>query len=133
MKESTIYKRIKDTFFEAGILCQRIESGSTASGIPDMFIQCPFFNAWVELKQVTPKKDIFSMPWRPGQMAWIKKYKAFGSNFALICAINDVIYFTLEVKQKYIVEDFYKFDIDFFYRAMLREQKRQNKREVSNV
>lgn len=124
MKESDVYSKIKKDLARAGVLAQRIESGSTACGIPDLFLQCPMWSAWVELKQIEAKKEVFQIPWRPGQLAWIKKYRDHGAIFALVISINDTVYFTLDVKKAYSIEDFYKWDIDFFYRAMIREKKR---------
>lgn len=68
---------------------QRIESGSTGRGIPDMFVVTPDLNpVWIENKIVTLDRNVIKeiefgithkvkIPWRPGQLAWHDKvYKA---------------------------------------------------------
>lgn len=57
-----------------GCFIQRIESGLTGKGIPDIFAVVSGVPMWIELKRV--KKNIESknlIPWRPGQRAWLRQ------------------------------------------------------------
>jgi hypothetical protein len=55
---------------------QRIESGTTGVGIPDIYLRAVETEQWVELKNDAHKK--FSFPymveWRRGQQAWAHRY-----------------------------------------------------------
>lgn len=52
---------------------QRIETGSTGRGVPDIFAISPLGEPmWLELKRVHKKCTRFvCVPWRPGQQAWL--------------------------------------------------------------
>lgn len=55
-----------------GYFVQRIESGSTGRGIPDIFTITPTgIPMWVELKRVHGKCRRCAIPWREGQQAWL--------------------------------------------------------------
>jgi hypothetical protein len=60
------------------ILVQRIESGETGRGIPDLYIRTQKREIWIELKN-SYKQSIFDskwkIGWRPGQQAWSLRYK----------------------------------------------------------
>lgn len=81
-----------------GYKAQRIESGLTGRGIPDLFVETPDYSYWIELKR---EKTLFlaarapvSIGWRDGQQTWmLEKYRASGRKrpcFTLI-AFNDCI------------------------------------------
>lgn len=62
--------------------CMRIESASTISGCPDLYVQGHGDDYFIELKNIKGKKlaDFSStagvkIPWRPGQQAWGQSYK----------------------------------------------------------
>ena len=57
-----------------GIFVQRIESGETGKGIPDLFVITKGTPMWIELKRVhgtCSNKQYVEIPWRPGQQAWL--------------------------------------------------------------
>jgi hypothetical protein len=59
------------------LLIQRIESGETARGIPDLYVRNNHREYWIELKNI--KQDsiyraVWQIPWRPGQQAWASNY-----------------------------------------------------------
>lgn len=89
MTEKDWSERLTKKLRENKCFVQRIESGSTGRGIPDMFVIIPNLTpVWIENKIVTLDKNTISriengieckvkIPWRPGQLAWHKKvYKA---------------------------------------------------------
>jgi hypothetical protein len=69
----------------AGCIAQPIESGETGLGIPDMFIRTESKSAWVEFKNtkyllVYP----YTVPFRPGQCAWLERYYQLGGTSLLV-------------------------------------------------
>ena len=52
---------------------QRIESGTTGKGIPDIYAVSPKGQAmWLELKVIPGNNtQILNVPWRPGQQSWM--------------------------------------------------------------
>jgi len=62
-----------------------IESHGTRIGVPDLFIKSPFSEGWMELKQFTlNKQGTISIPFRPGQLAWIHNYLSLHGNMTLL-------------------------------------------------
>ena len=56
-----------------GHFVQRIESGLTGKGIPDIFAIVEGTPMWIELKRVKRKvAKSNAIPWRPGQRAWLR-------------------------------------------------------------
>jgi len=57
-----------------GIFVQRIESGETGKGIPDLFVVTHKTPMWIELKRIhttcSGKREL-DISWRPGQQAWL--------------------------------------------------------------
>ena len=80
----------------------RIESGTTGLGIPDIYLRARGREYWIELKN-DPRQILNQMyyhfDWRKGQQAWhLGYYKACGLSVVNILAVRDgfVIY---ELKQ----------------------------------
>lgn len=62
---------------KSGLMSMRIESASTISGCPDMWLQGSGDDWFVELKRVkSGLSKTVRVPWRPGQQGWALKYKA---------------------------------------------------------
>ena len=60
-----------------GAKCIRIESASTISGMPDMYLMGLADDYFIEFKNMKDKsiKDAYwKIPWRPGQQAWALSY-----------------------------------------------------------
>lgn len=56
-----------------GYFVQRIESGMTGKGIPDLFAVIEGIPMWIEFKREHYKiKDHNKISWRPGQRAWLR-------------------------------------------------------------
>jgi hypothetical protein len=75
------------------LLIQRIESGETARGIPDLYIRNKKREYWIELKNVkcmSVYDNHWIIPWRPGQKAWAIAYaRASGLSSYTIVALKD--------------------------------------------
>jgi hypothetical protein len=72
---------------------QRIESGETGRGIPDIYCRFANHELWIELKN-DRKQSIYSppylVPWRPGQRGWHHDYyKVCGRPVLTIMAMSD--------------------------------------------
>ena len=77
-----------------GIFVQRIESGETGKGIPDLFIITKGTPMWIELKRVhdiCSHKRYVEIPWRPGQQAWLYDVRARGVATMTLACFNDGI------------------------------------------
>ena len=110
MTEKYWSDRLSKLLTEKGCFVQRIESGSTGRGIPDMFVttsKC--VPVWIENKVIHPtRNDIrklesgieckVNIPWRPGQLAWHDKVhnamtcltltRVAGSSYVLVTVLN---------------------------------------------
>lgn len=72
--EAAFSKALVTAMRNKGIFVQRIESGETGKGIPDLFVITRGVPMWIELKRVhdtCSDKQYFTIPWRPGQQAWL--------------------------------------------------------------
>lgn len=85
---------------------QRIESGSTGRGIPDLYVVSPLGIAyWLELKRV--KKEFFKngyveVPWRPGQQLWLKTVSSTYKQpaFTLVACDDCYVLISHDVRRK---------------------------------
>ena len=69
---SNYIKKYLSNYFS---MVQRIESGSTARGIPDLYIAD--IDQWVELKcqnELSLQDNKWTIDWRAGQQAWADQY-----------------------------------------------------------
>lgn len=75
---------------------QRIESGTTGRGIPDIYAISPDNIAmWLELKVIPGKQALeFVIPWRPGQQAWMLEVGKRGQTCFTLVAYKDAGYIT---------------------------------------
>ena len=82
MTEKEWSKKLTKKLEDRQFFVQRIESGSTGRGIPDMFVVTPYLcPLWIENKIISLDKNIIKrleagdmcqvkIPWREGQLAW---------------------------------------------------------------
>lgn len=71
---------------------QRIESGTTGKGIPDIYAISPKGQAmWLELK-VIPGKETqrLYIPWRPGQQSWMLEANKYGQQCFTLVGFKDM-------------------------------------------
>jgi len=91
MKEVDMYAKLRLIFVRNKSIFQKIESGMTGLGIPDIFFRTKYTDGWIELKEIIwPKKydTIIKIPFKPGQFSWIKQYSLLCGNMFLICSIR---------------------------------------------
>ena len=78
-----------------GWFVQRIESGSTGRGVPDIYCISPQGNAfWFELKRVhmnAAGHKVLSIPWRPGQQTWLHGVHKYNQRVFTLACFNDMI------------------------------------------
>lgn len=74
---------------------QRIETGSTGRGVPDIYAISPDGRAmWLELKRVHKSVKglhYLAIPWRPGQQAWLRQVTAMSQEAHTLVACDDCI------------------------------------------
>lgn len=76
--EKDFGKSVMAAFKKAGYTCVRIESASTISGMPDLYVMGHGDDYFIELKNTKADcKDpgYFKVAWRPGQQGWAATYK----------------------------------------------------------
>lgn len=94
--EAAFSKAVCSHLRKQGWFIQRIETGSTGRGVPDIYAIAPEGTAmWLELKRVhkTAKgRHYLDIPWRPGQQAWLHTVsKVYKQNAYTLCACDDCI------------------------------------------
>ena len=74
------------------ILGQRVETGVTGLGVPDIFFRSRRCDGWIESKAFawpTLKETYIKIPYRPGQLGWISLYREKGGKVFLVCLIDN--------------------------------------------
>lgn len=78
-----------------GWFVQRIESGETGKGIPDIYAVSPGGSAyWLELKRIhksVGNNVAVEIPWRPGQQSWLTAVTARKQNCRTLACFDDGI------------------------------------------
>lgn len=78
--EKQFGKMIMNKMKQEGLTPIRIESASTISGMPDLYV-LGYNNDWfIELKNIKGKSvdsEHWKIPWRPGQQAWAQQYATY--------------------------------------------------------
>lgn len=73
--EAAFSKVLVTSMRNRGWFVQRIESGETGKGIPDIYaVSIEGAAYWLELKRVHKsigRNPIVEIPWRPGQQSWL--------------------------------------------------------------
>ena len=119
--EAAFSKALCASFTKRGIFHQRIESGETGRGIPDMFAVLPSIGpCWIELKRVHCNASAGAtvrVPWRPGQLGWMmKEMRANGVPCFTLACFNNVI---LRIPIKRYTENLVTLDASMvFYRSV---------------
>lgn len=92
--EAAFSKALVTAMRAKGIFVQRIESGETGKGIPDLFIITKGVPMWIELKRVhstCSNKQYVEIPWRPGQQAWLNSVSKRGVMCCTLACFDDGI------------------------------------------
>lgn len=94
--EAAFSKSVVSTLRRAGWFVQRIESGETGKGIPDIYAISPSGTPlWIELKR--EHQSIGAMPtpvyihWRPGQQAWMMQVTRLRQKCITLACFDDII------------------------------------------
>ena len=103
MLEKDIRKWVVDRW-KSTVRITRIESPGTKRSIPDLQLRSNTADWWVEIKRY--EKDptyiftlytIIDIPWRPGQLSWLKAHAIKDGNVALIFCIRDYFYIIQDI------------------------------------
>lgn len=92
--EAAFSKALVTAMRNKGIFVQRIESGETGKGIPDLFVITKGTPMWIELKRIhgtCSNKPYVEIPWRPGQQAWLYDVRARGVATMTLACFDDGI------------------------------------------
>lgn len=91
--EAAFSKALVTAMRNKGIFVQRIESGETGKGIPDLFVITRGVPMWIELKRVhgACHRDYVEIPWRPGQQAWLHDVTYRGMKCMTLACFDDGI------------------------------------------
>ena len=130
MAEGKLYKKLKHTMRSAGIqiMLQRIESGGTGEGIPDLFFRSLNQDGWIELKEIHwPKRGNtrIKIPFQKGQLPWITRYRSLGGHVFLFVLCNKDFY----LFSKHNIKEEYK-QIEFLEKTSYRSQLKYLNAEV---
>lgn len=71
--ESKFVHYVANKLSKEGAFMMRIETGSTARGVPDMYVQANGDDYWIEFKNCK-YEPVVEIPWRNGQQSWAHKY-----------------------------------------------------------
>ena len=74
----------------------RIESRETGRSIPDYQVRSRTADWWVELKNLCANNigssEHLNIPWRPGQLQWMKEHDKYNGHCALVITYNQIYY-----------------------------------------
>ncbi len=114
MQEKDIYKKMNNEFNKNKIFLQPIESGIKGVGIPDIFYCASNCEGWIELKYISKypikRSSYIHIPFHPGQMNWIKRYRELNGNMFLFLYIENALWIfkDLNIKEHYTEDDLIK-------------------------
>lgn len=90
--ENAFSKAIVAAMKAKGMFVQRIESGLTGKGIPDIYAIQGDTPVWIELKRVHhDMRHLEVIPWRPGQQAWLNGVSTRKQCAITLCCFDDCI------------------------------------------
>jgi hypothetical protein len=96
MKESKLFKAMRKHLhgIDSTMILQRIESGQTGYGIPDVFYHAKEHSGWIELKEATiSKKQVVTMRFQPNQIKWLDTLHKKGGNAFVVGTDKEYGYF----------------------------------------
>lgn len=90
--ENAFSKALVAAMKAKGIFVQRIESGTTGRGIPDIYAIVENQAIWIELKRVHHNMGRYEeIPWRPGQQSWLSDVTNRKQLAITLCCFDDCI------------------------------------------
>lgn len=94
--EAAFSKAVVSTLRKDGWFVQRVESGETGKGIPDIYAINPQGQSiWIELKREHASIGAMPLPvyvhWRPGQQAWLMQVTRLRQRAITLACFDDVI------------------------------------------
>ena len=107
MTENDFYKKlVRQYLLKQGYKLFRVETGTTASGVPDIWAIKNNHGMWIEMKSIQRNvKKIVSPKWEDNQLDFGKLCITAGVSWFLYILIDDVFYKTNEPKEKYDINE----------------------------
>jgi hypothetical protein len=101
--EAEFSRALCDKLSRVGLFHQRIESGLTGRGVPDLYVVGARRELWIELKNVTAlrESDDLIIPWRAGQQAWMLRYHAATSRAVVTIVATRDCFLWIDVVKRY--------------------------------
>ena len=107
MKPETIFyrSRVKPFLLKHSIEYERMETGGTALGIPDLYAYKNGGSLWIELKICRVKNNIIAPNWQPGQIFKGRKFIRQKINWIVLVLLIDkkhdgeIVYFEYPYKK----------------------------------
>lgn len=103
MLETPMFKEFRNKLKTMPIVVEKIESGSTTIGLPDIHCRTAYHDLWIESKELKrwPKNPQITLKpdWRPGQLNWINSYKKLGGKVFLMITYHNQ-WFLLKIIEK---------------------------------
>lgn len=92
MTESQLYAKLKTGLSSYKIKMTRIETGGMELGVPDIAYRTINQDGWIEMKIIPQySRGQIKVPFRPGQMGWIRSYRRLrGAIFLFLVIENDL-------------------------------------------
>lgn len=118
MIESKMHATLKRKLKGLPVQLSSIETGSTVSGFPDIHLRTEKKDILIELKRIDTYKDfstlqptaLIRIPFRPGQLPYIKKRVQLNGPCFVVLTINDRWFFIpgAAVQESYRVQELYE-------------------------
>lgn len=115
MLEKLMFKQFKNKLKTMPIVVERIESGQTKIGIPDIHCRTAYHDVWIESKeikrwpmnpQITLKPD-----WRPGQLNWIRAHTKLGGKVLVMITYKNKWFLLKEIRKEYSQKEIYTWSL----------------------
>lgn len=105
MLETPMFKEFNTKLKSMPIIIEKIESGSTTIGLPDIHCRTAYQDIWIESKELKrwPKNPQITLKpdWRPGQLKWLRAYKNLGGAALVMITYHNQWFLINEIKKEY--------------------------------
>jgi hypothetical protein len=109
MLERDMWKKLKEAGRCRELEMYRIENRT--GRVPDIYFSSGIKSGWIELKNCKVSKDCttVNIPFRPGQLAWIHKFRWLHNRIYLVFTIGDswFMFSDYDIKKKYMTDTCY--------------------------
>ena len=118
-KDNLYQYKVKPLFNLCDFHFYRVKGVTENSGVADIYFFNETFSAWASLKTHGTfnflKHKWFNPKWNRGEMVFLRTLAKFNTKTLVIIQLADKVYFSQEIKAKYVKEDLIPFELDKFY------------------